>query len=40
MDTRAHIKQIRGSAFSLRGFHETALKESAVSLPALDKLLE
>ena len=40
MEARAHFKAARGGAFSLRDFHERALKESAVSLPALEKLIE
>jgi uncharacterized protein (DUF885 family) len=37
---RDHYQQQTGTAFSLRDFHERALKESAVPLPALDRLLE
>ena len=40
LDIREHEKQRRGSAFSLREFHERALKESAVPLPVLDRLLQ
>jgi uncharacterized protein (DUF885 family) len=40
LDIRDHEKQRRGSAFSLREFHERALKESAVPLPVLDRLLQ
>jgi uncharacterized protein (DUF885 family) len=36
---RDHYKQLKGQAFSLRDFHERALKESAVPLPALDRLI-
>ena len=39
LDVREHYKQRRGAAFSLKEFHERALKESGVSLPALDALL-
>jgi uncharacterized protein (DUF885 family) len=34
-----HYQQQKGGGFSLRDFHERALKESAVPLPALDRLL-
>jgi len=40
LDTREHERQRRGSAFSLREFHERSLKESAVPLPTLDRLLQ
>jgi uncharacterized protein (DUF885 family) len=40
LDVREHYKQRKGAAFSLKEFHERALKESAVPLPVLDKLLE
>jgi len=40
LDVRQHYKQRKGAAFSLKEFHERALKESAVPLPVLDKLLE
>jgi uncharacterized protein (DUF885 family) len=40
LEVREHEKQRRGSAFSLREFHERALKESAVPLPVLDRLLQ
>jgi uncharacterized protein (DUF885 family) len=36
---RDHYKQQKGSGFSLHDFHERALKESAVPLPTLDRLL-
>jgi uncharacterized protein (DUF885 family) len=36
---RDHYQQQKGSTFSLRDFHEKALKESAVPLPTLDRLL-
>ncbi len=39
LDTRERFKQKQGSAYSLKDFHERALKESAVPLPVLDKLL-
>ena len=35
-----HQQKLRGASFSLRDFHERALKESAVPLPVLDRLLE
>src|SRR6266850_2564112 len=37
---RDHYQRQKGNAFSLREFHERALKESAVPLPALDRLLQ
>ena len=36
---REQYKQAKGSAFSLREFHDRALKESGVPLPELEKLL-
>src|SRR5215471_7373951 len=36
---RDHYQQQKGGGFSLREFHERALKESAVPLPTLDRLL-
>src|SRR5258707_15878030 len=36
LDVREHYKQRKGAAFSLKEFHERALKDSGVSLPALD----
>jgi len=40
LDVREHYKQRKGSAYSLKEFHERALKESGVPLPALDSLLQ
>ncbi len=40
LEVRDHYKQKKGSAFSLKEFHERALKESAVPLPVLDTLLQ
>jgi uncharacterized protein (DUF885 family) len=40
LEVRDHYKQKKGSAFSLKEFHEKALKESAVPLPVLDTLLQ
>jgi len=40
LDVREHYKQRKGSAYSLKEFHERALKESGVPLPALDMLLQ
>jgi uncharacterized protein (DUF885 family) len=37
---REHDKQRKGSSFSLKEFHERALKESAVPLPVLDGVLQ
>ena len=39
LDVRARYQQRKGTAFSLREFHERALKESAVPLPTLERLL-
>jgi len=36
---RDHYQTRRGNSFSLRDFHERSLKESAVPLPMLDRLL-
>ena len=40
LDVRDRYQQRKGSAFSLREFHERALKESAVPLTTLDRLLQ
>ncbi len=40
LDVREGYKKAKGTAFSLKDFHERALKESGVSLPALAGLLE
>jgi len=40
LEVREHEKQRKGSSFSLKDFHERALKESAVPLPELDALLQ
>jgi uncharacterized protein (DUF885 family) len=37
---RESYKQRKGSAYTLRGFHDAALRESAVPLPVLDGLLQ
>lgn len=37
---RENFKQRQGSAYTLRGFHDRALKESAVPLPVLEQLLQ
>jgi uncharacterized protein (DUF885 family) len=39
LETRDHFRQKQGNNFSLKDFHERALKESAVPLPVLDRLL-
>lgn len=39
LQARARVQQAEGGRFSLRAFHERALKESAVPLPTLDRLL-
>ena len=36
LEAREHYKQRQGSAYSLRDFHDAALKESAVPLPVLE----
>jgi len=40
LDTREEYKKRKGSAFELSEFHDAALKESAVPLPALGQLLQ
>jgi uncharacterized protein (DUF885 family) len=40
LDVRERYKQRKGSSYSLKEFHERALKESGVPLPALDSLLQ
>ena len=40
LDTREQFKKKQGSAYTLRGFHERALKESAVPMSVLGGLLE
>ena len=39
LQVRDHYRQMHGNSFSLPEFHERALKESAVPLPVLDRLL-
>ena len=39
LDTRQRYQQRQGAAFSLKDFHDRALRESAVPLPELQKLL-
>jgi uncharacterized protein (DUF885 family) len=39
LQARDRYRQAKGAAFSLREFHDRALKESAVPLPELEKLL-
>ena len=39
LQSRERYKQSKGAAFSLRDFHDRALKESGVPLPQLEKLL-
>jgi uncharacterized protein (DUF885 family) len=36
---REQYKQAKGGAFTLKDFHDRALKESGVPLPELEKLL-
>lgn len=40
LQAREQYKQSKGSAFTLRDFHDRALKESGVPLPELEKLLK
>jgi uncharacterized protein (DUF885 family) len=40
LDVRERYKQRKGNSYSLKEFHERALKESGVPLPALDSLLQ
>jgi uncharacterized protein (DUF885 family) len=40
LDARERYRQQHGESFSLREFHERALRESAVPLPVLETLLE
>jgi uncharacterized protein (DUF885 family) len=40
LDVREHYKQRKGGSYSLKEFHERALKESGVPLPSLDVLLQ
>jgi uncharacterized protein (DUF885 family) len=40
LDTREDYKKKKGTAFQLQQFHDAALKESAVPLPALGALLQ
>ena len=40
LDTREEYKKSKGAAFQLSQFHDAALKESAVPLPALGQLLK
>ncbi len=40
LEAREQFKQKQGSAYSLREFHDRALKESAVPLPVLEQLLQ
>lgn len=40
LEARDGFKQKQGAAFSVKDFHESALKESAVPLPELNRLLQ
>lgn len=40
LEAREQFKQRQGAAYSLRAFHDRALKESAVPLPVLEQLLQ
>jgi uncharacterized protein (DUF885 family) len=37
---RQHVEATQGAAFNLKEFHERALREGAVPLPVLDRLLQ
>ncbi|MEP6886498.1 MAG: DUF885 domain-containing protein [Gammaproteobacteria bacterium] len=37
---REHVQATRGAAFNLKEFHEAALKQGAIPLPVLDRLLQ
>ena len=37
---REHFETKRGAGFKLKEFHESALREGAVPLPVLDRLLQ
>jgi uncharacterized protein (DUF885 family) len=37
---REHSQAKRGTAFNLKEFHEAALRQGAVPLPVLDRLLQ
>jgi uncharacterized protein (DUF885 family) len=37
---REHYQSKRGAAFSLKEFHESGLRQGAVPLPVLDRLLQ
>ena len=39
LEVRDHVKARQGAAFSLKEFHEKALREGALPLPVLDRLL-
>ena len=40
LEAREQYKQRQGAKYTLRGFHDAALKESAVPLPVLEQLLQ
>jgi uncharacterized protein (DUF885 family) len=40
LEVRAHYQAKHGAAFSMKQFHESALKQGAVPLPVLDRLLD
>jgi uncharacterized protein (DUF885 family) len=40
LEAREQFKQRQGAAYTLRQFHDSALKESAVPLPVLEQLLQ
>ncbi len=39
LSVREHVQAKQGAAFNLKGFHEAALKQGAVPLPVLDRLM-
>jgi uncharacterized protein (DUF885 family) len=40
LGVREHYQSRHGAAFSLKEFHERALRQGAVPLPVLDRLLQ
>jgi uncharacterized protein (DUF885 family) len=40
LEVRDHYRAKQGAAFNLKEFHESALKQGAVPLPVLDRLLQ
>jgi len=40
LNLREHGRQAKGQSFSLRAFHDAALREGAVPLPMMERLLK